>query len=214
MLFSCVRGRFAGHWTVLCVKRKLTCSGRLFWQYWHAARSLFSSIGRRPVRQGQCERCCRTLLGGAGEGEPATVSNRDVPGDGESESCSSRLARTGLVHPVKALAQVRQMFGCNADTGVMYLQERSFILHRCAHCDAPSRSIVFDGVVEQYQYCLFQQQRIPNYVRIVGILYLDSDAALFGQGLYPSCSLLSQLSQAHHFVFLVESAVVQAGKCQ
>src|SRR5258708_37495096 len=121
MLFSWMQGRFADHCTVLCVKRKLTCSGRLFWQQWHAAHSLFSAIGRRPVRQGQCKRCCRTLLGDAGEGEPATVSNGDDLGDGESESCSSRLARTCLVDPVKSLAQVPQMFCCTAHPCVLYL---------------------------------------------------------------------------------------------
>src|SRR5205085_845242 len=111
--------------------------------------------------KGQCERHCCPLLANAGEGEPAFMSSRDAPVNRESEACASCLARAGLVHPVKAFAQVRQVFGGNADPCVTYLQERLVISRRREQGNTTTGSVIFDGIVEYHQQSLFQQQRIP-----------------------------------------------------
>src|SRR5215831_15165119 len=116
-----------------CVKRKQTSSNRLFWQRWHASWCIVQVIKQNPVCQRQHERHHCPLPGDTGEGEPATMSKGDTPSNGEPKARAPCLARAGLVHPVEALAQVRQVLGCDADAGVAYLQERLSILHCRAH---------------------------------------------------------------------------------
>ena len=114
------------------------------------------------------------------------MSSSDAPGNGESQACASCLARAGLVHAVKAFAQVRQVFGRDTDPAVTDLQEGLFLARVRAHGYTTSAPVIFDGVIQQHQQRLFQQQRVPNHTGIVGGLHLDSDASLLGQGLHAS----------------------------
>src|ERR1043166_8290798 len=51
--------------------------------------------------------------------ELAAVGAHQVLDDGEPEPGASELARAGLVHAVEALGDPRQVFGGNADSGVL-----------------------------------------------------------------------------------------------
>src|SRR6266849_450116 len=108
------------------------------------------------------------------------MSDGDAARNGEPETGASRLARACLVHPVEALAQVRQMLGSNADPGVAHLQQGLSLLYCCTYNDTAPASIVFDGVVEQRQYSLFEQCGIADHHCCLMGFCLNTDLRLVG----------------------------------
>src|SRR5215470_15055278 len=88
-----------------------------FWQRRNGAWSI-AKAGRSPVHQRQREGDRRSFVRDASQDEPTTMIDGDAASNGETEARASRLARAGLVHPVKAFAKVRQMLDGNADASI------------------------------------------------------------------------------------------------
>src|SRR5436305_713779 len=112
------------------------------------------------------------------------MSIGDAPGDGESEARAPCLTRTGLVHTVEAFAKMWQVIDCDANAGVGDLQDSLSLFPRRSHLDMTAAAIVFDRVVEQSKYCLFEQCRISNPQRCIIGFFPNTDPCLDLQGLY------------------------------
>src|SRR5437762_8895870 len=142
------------------------------------------------------------------------MSYGNAPYNGDPEARASRLARAGLVRSIEALAQMWKILSCNADPRVADLQERLPLFRSRSHRDMTAMAIIFDGVIEQREYRLFEQCRIANHQRCFVGFYLNADLSLLCQGLYATRSRVCYILEVHHLVLLVRRTVVQAGKRQ
>src|SRR5438309_6508074 len=131
------------------------------------------------------------------------MSIGDAPSDGESEARTPRLTRTGLVHTVEAFAKMWQVLDCDANAGVGDLQDSLSLFRRRSHLDMTAAAIVFDRVVEQSKYRLFEQCRIANHQCCIIGFFPNTDPRLVCQGLYAPRSRAGHIGQVHHLVLPV-----------
>ena len=164
--------------------------------------------------QGQRKGGGRPLIGRAGHAQRAAMSYGNAPHNGESQARTSCLTGAGFVHSIEAFAQMWQILSSNADPRVADLQESLPLFRSRAHRDMTAMAIIFDGIVEQREYRLFEQCRIANHQCCFVGFYLNADLSLLCQGLYATRSRVCYILEVHHLVLLVRRTVVQAGKRQ
>src|ERR1035437_4078261 len=137
---------------------------------------------RRLVRR-ECEQECGTLANGAFPARGATERRHQVLDDGKTQTGATQLSRAGLIHPVEAFEEARQIFGGNPDSGVadVYLDVPAGRAR--AHRDPASRGREFDGIVQQVAENLRYGLAVAPCLGAFGPgLFLQPDFALLRDG--------------------------------
>src|SRR5260370_27737091 len=131
------------------------------------------------------------------------MSQGNAPHNGAPEAGASCLTRRGFVYSREAFAQMWEILSCNAKPRVVDLQERLPLFRSRSHRDMTAMVIIFDGVIQQREYRLFEQCRIANHQRCFVGFYLNADLSLLCQGLYATRSRAGYILEIHHLVLLV-----------
>src|SRR5260221_7956546 len=106
------------------------------------------------------------------------------------------------------------MLSCDANPAVAYLQEGLSLFRGRSHCDMTTTTIVFDGVVEQREYGLFEQCRSVNQQNRIVWFFLNTNLRLVRQRLYSSFPQKGHIGKVHYLMLPVGENIFQAGKQQ
>ena len=85
--------------------------------------------------------------------------------NGQTESGPPLLAGPGLIHPVKALEDPRQVLEGDADAGVCHRNPDVFALIFRKQTDRTAIGGVLDGVFQQVDHDLFQSPLVRHHAR-------------------------------------------------
>ena len=110
------------------------------------------------------------------------MAHHSVPDDGEPQAAAAAFSGTGLVHPVKAVKNMGQVFFGDADARVLHLQHRLVFPGKEPQADAAAPDVILDAVFGQVENDLVDAVRVAQDAHVRRKLAPEIHLLLPGQG--------------------------------